>query len=77
MKQYVAFLSGSVNNSGQRSRDEAEKWAAKQLADKPQIEAVTITEVIGEYRRTTPAVEFRPVGPTIIRAEDDDEVQAA
>lgn len=59
MKQFIAFnLGNGSNNSGPKSKEEAEKWAAKMLADKPNLESITLTEVIGEYRRTTPTVEF-------------------
>lgn len=58
MKKYIAFAQGNACNSGPKFQDEAEKWAAKTLADRPNVESVTITEIIGEYRRTTPIVRF-------------------
>lgn len=80
MKQYVAFAPSGTGNSGQKSMEGAQQWAAKMLADKPQLEAITITEVIGEYRRITPTIQFIPVpsGPTIIHAEEEaEDAQAA
>lgn len=60
MKKYIA-LSTSSNVSGPKSREEAEKWAAKEMANKPHIECVFLAEVVGELRRITPIVEFVPV----------------
>jgi hypothetical protein len=60
MKMYIAFAPSNACNSGMKSREEAEKWAAKTLADRPNVENIIITEVIGTLNRTAPAVEFVP-----------------
>lgn len=60
MKKYVAFVNGVAASSGFKTKEEAESWAAKTLADKPNLEYVTLVEVVGEYHRTTPAIRFEP-----------------
>ncbi len=57
MKKYMAFVQGA--NSGIVTKENAEKWAAKILADRPQTQIVHICEVIATCERTTPTVETK------------------
>lgn len=84
MKKWFAFdvgpnggiatnaLSGPLN-----SRAEAEAWAVKRFP-KTAAEQIAIVEIVALAERVAPPISFRNVtSPTIIHAEDTDEVQAA
>lgn len=64
MKKYIAFATNGGNcNSGLQTPEKALAWAAKILADRPQIASVYIAEVIEVASRTTPTIETKPFEP--------------
>lgn len=58
MKKYLAYHANTT--SAITSKEEAHKWAAKQLADRPQLQQIYICEVIEVAARTTPTIETKP-----------------
>lgn len=65
MKKYIAFAINGVScNSGVATKEKAHAWAAKTLADRPQIASVYIAEVIETASRTTPTIETKPFEAT-------------
>lgn len=57
MKRYIGYFQTSV--SAISSKEEVHKWAAKMLADRPQLQKVHICEVIETAERTTPTIEVK------------------
>lgn len=58
MKRYIAYF--QTNVSAVSTKEEAHKWAAKMLAEKPTLAEVRICEIVEVAERTTPTIATRP-----------------
>lgn len=64
MKKFYAFsLNNGSSNSGVTTEVAAKEWAAKELANKPNLQFIYIAEVIEQARRVTPTIEVMRYEP--------------